>query len=533
MNGIPHAARRPARVRSGAVALVLFVFALAPPAPAQNVSAEEVVLENGLRLLLVPRKGEPTVAAGWIARVGSVNERPGITGIAHLFEHMMFKGTRVIGTRDIEKNLEVMRELDGVKAELSRLEAGLRRRQDLGEVPDPPRPEDLPPEYAGLKRRFDELTALERELLVKNEFDRVYTAAGATGMNAGTAWDFTVYFIQVPANKIELWFWMESDRLLHPVFREFYSERDVVREERRLRTESTPTGRFEEQFEALFWQSSPYGWPVIGWPTDLEKITREEARSFFEVYYAPNNITACLVGDFDPKAATELARRYFGRLPRGPREPEAVRTREIEQVAERRMVAFAEAKPEARIRYHTVPDGHVDDFALTVLAGVLSGRSGRLFQRLVIEEGVATEVAAFQQSFKYEGFFELRGFAKPPAGPEDVERKLIAELERLKTEPVSGRELEKVKNQLAAANFRQLRSGFSLLLQLLLRDAYRGWQTINTDPPRLEAVTAADIQRVAAKYFRDENRSAILFFPKDAAAPKGRVPGPEKTQGTP
>ncbi len=507
-------------------AAVCFVGHLSAPASAQNVAAREVVLENGLKLILVPRKGEPTIAAGWVAKVGSIHERPGITGIAHLFEHMMFKGTRAIGTRDIEKNLEVMRELDATKVRIERLEAELRRKAELGEIPDPPRPEDIPPELEKLKKRFEELTALEKDLIVKNEFDRIYTAAGATGMNAGTAWDFTVYFIQVPANKIELWFWMESDRLAHPVFREFYSERDVVREERRLRTESTPTGRFEEQFDALFWQSSPYGWPVIGWPSDLERITREEARSFFDVYYAPNNIAACLVGDFDPEAAIELARRYFGRLPRGPREPEAIRTREIEQVAEQRMVAFAETKPEVRIRYHTVPDGHVDDFALALLAEILSGRSGRLFQRLVLSEGVATEVSASQQSFKYEGFFEVRGVAKPPADPETVEKKLIAELERLKEEPVSERELEKVKNQFAASNFRQLRSGFSLMLQLLLREAYRGWHTINTDPPRLQAVTAEDIRRVAKKYFRPENKSAVLFYPKES-------PGGEPEKRTP
>lgn len=516
-------ASAPSSALSLSLALILLVAATPTGASAQNVAVEEHVLSNGMRILLLSRKGDPNVAAGWIARVGSVNERPGITGIAHLFEHMMFKGTRTIGTRDIERNLAVIAELDAVKAELDREEADLRRRQRLGEVTDPPRPEDLSPRAAELTRRLAELSDEERRLLVKNEFDRLYTSAGAHGMNAGTGNDFTVYFIQVPANKLELWFWMESDRLLNPVFREFYSERDVVREERRLRIESTPTGRFEEQFEALFWQSSPYGWPVIGWPSDLAGITREEAFGFFDVYYAPNNITAAIVGDFDPEDALRLAEAYFGRLRRGPRDPEPVRTREEPQAAEKRMTAHAETKPEVRVRYHTVPDGHVDDYPLTLLAAILEGRTGRLYKTLVLASQVANDASAIQRAMKYEGYFEVSGIAKPGKSPEDVEAALLAEVERLKVEPVGERELQKVKNQFAASTFRQLRSSFSILLQLLLRDGYRGWQTINTDPPRLQAVTAEDIRRVALKYFRPENRNVLIFHTREDPGAKAEA----------
>ena len=186
-------------------------------------------------------------------------------------------------------------------------------------------------------------------------------------MNAGTDNDFTVYFINVPANKLELWFWMESDRLMNPVFREFYSERDVVHEERRLRTDSTPTGLLDEQFEAMFWESSPYSWPVVGWPSDLYGLTREEALEFFDVNYAPNNISAALVGGFDPDEAIALAERYFGRIPRGDREPEPVRTWEVEPQGEKRMIGYADTNPQVQIRYHGVADGHVDEPALLVL----------------------------------------------------------------------------------------------------------------------------------------------------------------------
>ncbi|HEV2859458.1 MAG TPA: pitrilysin family protein [Pyrinomonadaceae bacterium] len=490
----------------------------AASAAAQNVPVQEVVLENGLRVLMVPRKGDPNIAAGWIARVGSVNERPGITGLSHLFEHMMFKGTKTIGTKNIDENLKVLKEMDDVRAQIRAEERELIRRQRLGEVADLKDPKVRTPRHQQLLARFDELTKREKELMIKDEFDRIYTTAGGSGMNAGTSNDFTVYFLNVPANKIELWFWMESDRLLNPVFREFYSERDVVFEERRLRTDSTPTGKFDELFESMFWQSSPYGWPVVGWPSDLEGITREEALEYFAVNYAPNNLTACLVGDFEPARAIELARKYFGRLPRGPREPEPVRTREMPQLAEKRMVAYAETVPQVRVRYHTVADGHPDDFALSVLDSILSGRTGRLYKSLVLQQEVANSATANQNGNKYEGYFEIGGVAKPGKSPEDVEQALYKEIERLQKEPVPADELQKIKNQSAANQFRGLQSNFGLMIQLLLRDMNRGWATINTDPARIQAVTPADIQRVANKYFTNENRTVGVYRTKQGAA---------------
>ena len=228
---------------------------------AQQISVQEHVLDNGMKLLLVPRKGDPNVAAGWVAKVGSVNERPGITGLSHLFEHMMFKGTKVIGTTNITEDLRLMQEMDEVKRQIRVEEQELNSPHRLGEIGDLNDPSNRSEQHRELLQQLAELDKQQKAIMVKNEFDQIYRAAGASGMNAGTDHDFTIYFINVPANKLELWFWMESDRLLNPVFREFYAERDVVREERRMRVESTPTGKFEEQFEALFWQSSPYAGP--------------------------------------------------------------------------------------------------------------------------------------------------------------------------------------------------------------------------------------------------------------------------------
>ena len=387
---------------------IVFLAAVLLPtlaARAQQVAVEEHILANGLKLLMVPKKGDPNVAAGWIAKVGSVNERPGITGLSHLFEHMMFKGTHTIGTTDITKELDLIEKMDSVKAEIRKEEQAQIARLRLGEISDLTDPKNRTARHNELLQQMAQLETQAKDLIVTNEFDKIYTNAGASGMNAGTTEDFTVYFINVPANKLELWFWMESDRLLNPVFREFYSERDVVAEERRMRTDSTPTGKFDEEFNALFWTSSPYSWPVVGWPSDLDGLTREEALAYFALNYAPNNLTACLVGDFDPAKAKELADRYFGRLKRNPQPQPPVRTREVEQQAEKRMIAYAETNPEVEIRYHTVADGHADEPALVVLGSLLSGRTGRLYKSLVLDQKIANSASAGQNGMKWEGYF--------------------------------------------------------------------------------------------------------------------------------
>ena len=501
----------------GLLALVVCMVGI-HPVVAQEVPVIEHELENGLKILLVPRPGNPNIAAGWIARVGSVYERPGITGVAHLFEHMMFKGTHTIGTSDIGQDLDIIAQLDAVKTELYVEEARLLRAHRLGEIEDPHDPDARSPRHLELLEEFDRLLQRQQELLIKEDFSRVYTGQGASGMNAGTSYDFTIYFINVPANKLELWFWMESDRLLNPVFREFYSERDVVHEERRLRTDSTPIGKFREQFDAMFWESSPYSWPVVGWPSDLEGMTREEALAFFDQYYAPNNLAAALVGDFDLEAAVAMAERYFGRVPRGARPPLEPRTREMPQLAEKRMVAYAETNPQVVVRYHSVPDGHLDEPALVVLGQLLNGRTGRLYKALVEDQQVATNASGGQSGFKFEGMFELRGTAAQERTPEEVEQALYAELERLKTEPVTDRELQKVKNQNAASNFRDLQGNFQLMMNLLIREGNRGWETINTDPPRYDAVTAEDIMRVATTYFTPETRAVAVYYRQEGGA---------------
>lgn len=506
------------RARFAFAPALLLAGLLASPAAAQQVTPEELVLPNGMTFLLLPRTSQPnSVSAGWVAKVGSVNERPGITGLSHFFEHMMFKGTRTIGTRDAQKDAELNAAQHAARAKLQALVIEQQYpRWRRGEIADPWDPAHDTEDMKALRAELAELVAAQREVTVKDEFDSIYTSLGASGMNAFTSHDLTFYFIGVPSNKLELWAWMESDRLSDHVFREFYSERDVVHEERRLRTESTPTGIFAEQFDAMFWQSSPYQWPVIGWPTDLNSYTPEQAEQFFETYYRPNNLVGVIVGDFDLAATKALITRYFGRLERGPAPPPVV-TLEQPQRAEQRLFAECDAAPQVEVRYHTVPFDHPDEAPLEVLAELMNGRTGRLYKALVEGAEVATGAGVRQDSRKYAGAFAFSGECKGEATPAQVEQAFYAELARLQEEPVPARELQKVKNRVLADSFRRLESNFYLMLQLGYYEALGRWDYINTAPQALLAVTAEDVQRVANTYFAPENRSVATYVRKAGA----------------
>ena len=505
------------------VGMVLLGLVLAvQPAAAQQarVPVQEVMLDNGMKLLLVERHESPSITGGWVAHVGSANERPGITGIAHLFEHMMFKGTTTIGTKDYAKEKEIMDRLDAVRLQMeeeySALREAKRRGEITGSIYDP---DNQTPRLEELRRKMRELQEEQRTLIVKDEFDKVYTTNGASGLNAFTNEDMTTYFITVPANKLELWFWMESERLLNPVFREFYSERDVVREERRMRVESDPIAKFEEQFSSMFWMSLPYHHPVVGWPSDVESISRQQADEFFATYYAPNNITAALVGDFDPKEAVALAKKYFSRIPRGAQAPPEVVTEEIQQLQEKRMSAEADTNPMVEIRWHTVPFVHKDKYALMILGDLLDGRTGRLYKSLVEEKHLATgEPWVWSQAMKYAGAFEVGAELAEGRTHQEVEAALLAEVDRLKKEPVGDHELQKVKNQALANSYRRLQSRFFLLLQLLIYDAQGDWHELNEMPGKIQAVTAGDIQRVAKTYFTPEDRNIMWYSRKEGTS---------------
>lgn len=485
-------------------------------AAAQQVAVEEFTLDNGMKFLLVPRTDQPNiVAAGWLAKVGSVNERPGITGLSHFFEHMMFKGTTTIGTRDPKQDADFMARQKAVKDKISALTWGQQyERFRAGEIDDPWDAKNDTDELRTLRGELKALMDEHRSVIVKDEFDSIYSKLGGSGMNAFTSYDVTFYFINVPSNKVELWAWMESDRLSDSVFREFYAERDVVHEERRLRTESTPTGPFEEQFEAMFWQSSPYAFPVIGWPSDLNSYSKEDARAYWDIYYRPSNLVGVMVGDFDPAAVKPLIKRYFSRLSGGGEPAPPVRSLEIPRTAEMRMFAECDCQPQIQAQYLTVPIGHADSYPLEVLGSILSGRTGRLYKGLVEGREIASSAGARQESRKYAGSFGLQIEVKGNATPDQLLAAWDEEVERLRTELVGERELQKVKNQLAVNNYRRLQSNFFLLVQLGMAEATVGWQELNDAPPKLQAVTAQDLQRVAKKYLNPVNRCVGIYTRK-------------------
>jgi len=468
-----------------------------------------------MRVLLLERHEEPTIACGWVVRVGSADERPGITGIAHLFEHMMFKGTRVIGTRDAARDAELNARQDQVMAAIGQ-ELDLRREQlRRGEIASLDDAATRSPRQQELLRQMDALVLEQRSLIVKDELDKVYGQYGATGLNANTNQDRTFFHVDVPSNRLELWAWLESDRLRNAVFREFYSERDVVLEERRQRIEATPAGKLQEALLTRVWQAHPYRWPVIGWPSDIACVTRDEADAFYATYYKPSNITAILVGDFRTEEALALLERYFGRIPSDGKPIPAVTVLEPPQPGERRLEGSADASPQVMAAYRTVAAVHRDAPALTVLGYVLNGESGRLTRELVYRRRMAVEARAEDLHQRYLGLFLITGVPVPGHTPEEVEGLVEREVERLKRDGITDRELQKARNQIQMDAFERNGSNGQLRDQLAEAESCGTYQDYLDEPARLQAVTREDVQRVARDYLVPTNRTTLILRRKE------------------
>ncbi|MCK4546678.1 MAG: insulinase family protein [Candidatus Eisenbacteria sp.] len=516
------------RVFLEVILLVLAVSLYAIPAGAQKIDIVEGTLDNGMQVLMVEKHDAPTIIGAIFFHVGAANEVTGITGISHLFEHMMFKGSKVIGTADSRKDRKIMDQLDALKERMREEERVMRENFHRGRSDDMYAPEAKTARYLEFEGEFNDLLQQQKESIVKDEFSEIYKKHGGYFLNAFTSDDMTAYFVRLPKNKIELFLWMEADRIQNAAFREFYSERDVVLEERRLNLESTPTGRLEESFNAMFWESGPYGWDVFGWPSDIRSITREDARWYRETYYAPNNATAMFIGDFDPDELFGMVKKYFGPIPRGKETPPDVVTLEIEQVGAKRLVGEAETSPQIEVRFHTVAFQHPDSYPLQILAGVLSGKSGRLYKKLVLEDGIALSgsvsgmmgtrlhVDAGQDSRKYGGYFSLSAEGKDDVGPEELGGAIHGILEDLKENPVTEYELEKVKNQVIANNVQRIRQfqGIGLMFYLGSYAALGDYSEFNMGMDKLLTVTTEDIRRVANKYFDPWKRNELLVHPK-------------------
>lgn len=484
---------------------VLALLFAGPAAAALDQAAMEKkitvkTLDNGLTVIVLERDVAPVVSFYTYVDVGSAQEVPGITGLAHMFEHMAFKGTTKIGTSDYEKERRALQRVDNAYAALA-------VEQFKPQGPDPER-------LAQLEDELEQAQEEAAEYVVSNEFVDIIDRAGGVGLNASTSADNTDYFYSLPANKVELWAYLESERFLDPVFREFYKERDVVQEERRMRTESNPIGRMIEQFQGVAFAAHPYGVSTVGHMSDLKSFTREDAAEFYERYYVPSNMTIAVVGDVDTRETLKTLEKYFGRLPKGPA-PKPLRTREPKQIAEKKIVIPDPSQPIYIEGYHRPAGNHPDDAVYNAIADILStGRTSRLYRRLVRDEQIAAQTGAFNgfPGTKYPHLMLFFGVPTPGNDNETLQASLRAEIERLKNEPVSDAELKKFKTRRKANLIRGLGSNMGLAIQLAQNQAKWGdWRELFESVDKIEAVTAEDIQRVARETFVPTNRTVGMI----------------------
>nr|WP_086426096.1 pitrilysin family protein [Nitrospira cf. moscoviensis SBR1015] len=467
-------------------------------------------LANGLTVLMVERHQTPVVSVNITFAVGGINEQVGQTGIAHLYEHMAFKGTRIVGTTDYEKEKPVLDELALVGTELD-----LRERAAAAKGGGATADERAAVE--SLQKRFLALQAQAGQYVVGNEMALMYQRHGGVGLNASTGKDLTRYMISLPSNRLPLWAAIESDRMANPVLREFYKERGVVMEERRMRNDDSPNGLLFETFTSAAFRAHGYGIPTIGWGSDILSLTPAATEAFFKTHYGPNRATIALVGDINPQDTIALIERTFGRIPAAPPAPSLV-TVEPEQRGERRVEVEFDAEPALVIGYHKPTLKHPDDDVFDVIDAVLSdGLTSRLHQKLVREKRLAVSVGsdASHPGVRAPNLFVITATPLAPHTTAEVEAAIYEEVERLKQEPVSAQELEKVLNNLDADLVRGLRSNSGLASQLALYQAVAGdWRYILTSRDNVSKVTAADVQRVAAQYFTRSNRTVALLVKK-------------------
>jgi len=506
---------RPRRSPLLAAPALLLALAAGParPAAAQSLQDFEArttvhVLPNGWTFVLVRRPEAPVFSFQTVVDAGSAQEVTGITGLAHMFEHMAFKGTHDIGTRDYPAEQKA---IDALEAAYQAYQ-----RERLSRHPDPKKVQAL---FAEFKNR----EAAADRFVVKNEFDDILSSAGGVGLNAFTAADETGYFYSLPANKAELFAYLESDRFAQPVFREFYRERDVVLEERRLRTESQPVGRLIEQLVTVAFTAHPYQHPTVGWSSDLHSFTLTDARRFFDTYYVPANLVTVVVGDVDPKTMVPLLDEYFGRIPARPK-PEELRTVEPPQIAERTLVLEDPSQPFYLEAYHRPAETDPDHQVYEAIDDILTnGRSSRLYRALVRDQKTAIQVQSFSgfPGPKYPTLWAVLAVPAVGSSDEKVEAGIRAELERLKREDVTDQELARFKTRAKADLVRSLRTNSGIATQLAEAQRLFGdWREVFRSLDRIERVSKADIRRVAARTFEKTNRTVEMIV----TAPEGGKP---------
>ncbi len=501
--------------------LIVLAFVWFVPTEAQQVSLTSQVIErtlpNGLKVLLVKRPEAPLINCVLAYRVGSVNERPGITGVSHLHEHMMFKGTYSMGIKPgtLLKDLEYDRQIDALETKLAEEDTKIKGRDEA--------------KIVELKKQVSDLLNKQKaETIVSEEIWGAYQEAGGTGLNASTNQEMTQYYVTLPKNKIELYLALEADRMVNPVFREFYSERDVITEERRM-SENNPGSFFSEQLNATFFAASPYRNPVVGWMSDVSRITKQELIDYREQFYRPDNATLVMVGDVDEKAIMPLVTKYFGPIKPKGKSPR-VRTEEpyseyYKKVygpnfktpyIEKRVLGRAATNPAVTIMFHVPPLWHDDLAPLFMLGRTMSARTGKMYLDLVNGRlAHATNVGASASNSEYDGSFRVNASAREIENEtvvplDTLERELWLYIEDAKFTPVDAQLLQRLKNSVEA-DYLQSLAGMGIATTLARMDIAYQWQFIEEQYKQRMAVTPADLMRVARKYLtRDNSVTGVL-----------------------
>ncbi len=482
---------------------LFLILTLSSSLSAQSLEGKVIkhTLDNGLTLLLYERHQAPIISCRVYVNVGSANDKLGETGIAHITEHIAFKGTETIGATNYEKEKALLDALDQLWHEIV-------QERDKGANQET---------LKHLQEEFDRVEQEASQYVISEEYSQIMEENGAVGLNASTSRDETQYFLSLPANRLELWMMLEADRLANTVPREFYKERQVVMEERQMRTDSSPVGTLIEQFLGTAFIAHPYGLPAIGWSSDIESITTDQLMTFFEDYYSPSNMTVAIVGDIQPDQVIPLAEKYFGQIPARPVAP-GIRTVEPPQKGERRVQVEWDSNPYVLIGYHRPGVNHEDDSVFDVISFLLSGgRTSVLYKKLVEEQQIAVHIdsASAYPGEKYPTLFFFVGVPLAPHTLEELEEAIYAEIEKLKTEPVGERELEKVINNVEASFIQSLSSNSGLASQLTYAQNVLGdWRAIEERVKRIKTIRAEDVMRVAKTYFTKKNRTVAWLVKK-------------------
>ncbi|MFH2055013.1 MAG: pitrilysin family protein [bacterium] len=463
-------------------------------------AVSEHTLDNGLKIIVLERHDAPVATFVTQVNVGGANDPKEYTGLAHMFEHMAFKGTKDLGTKDINQEMKLIAVEDSIFMEL------LAERKK-GRLADSTR-------LANLETAYDDARDASFELVDPNAFSRTVEQDGGVGLNAGTSMDNTTYFMSLPSNRLELWMAMESERFLNPVLREMYKERDVIAEERRQTLESSPFGRLLDELRATAYKAHPYGISIVGHMSDIQNYTRAKALEYYKTYYVPANMTVVIVGDVKTKDVLKLVEKYWGRLPAAPM-PEALATVEPEQKGERRVQLEDPSQPLFTAAWHIPEATHPDFPALEALSDYLGqGRTSEMYENLVKERKIAAQVGMYAG---YPGAKDPSlaiAYAIPAAdhSTQECETEIFAEVDKMKENLIPVEELEKIKARAKAQFIFGLSSNQGLAMQLASYQTYWGdWREAFRELDRINALTPEDVQRVAKQYFTKENRTVATM----------------------